>query len=205
MAQVDLGAQRGANRHEARGMTACGAVFGTGSRRDACGGSRGEIRTTPLRRGRPITRASTVRAAQSSSRRGGLAARDSIRPDSDSPCPRMRKARSWSADDSADVSPVASPAVTSTAADVSAASGKSVSPVAESNDSATQQIAVRRSSSRWADRPVPVLQVEFPEPWSIIADTVSGDGQTREISENLKWSSLNRQTRSWFEAHYPKS
>jgi len=100
---------------------------------------------------------------------------------------------------------VASVAVTSTAADLSAASGKSVSPVAESHDSATQEIAVRRSSSRWADRPVPVLQVEFPEPWSLIADTVSGDGQTREISENLKWSSLNRRTRSWFETHYPKS
>jgi len=125
----------------------------------------------------------------------------------------MRKAGSWSADDSADVSPVASPAVTSTDADVSAASGKSVSPVAESHDSATAKTSVsaelrrdksvKRSSSRWADRPVPVLQVEFPEPWSIIADTVSGDGQTREISENLKWSSLNRRTRSWFESHYP--
>ncbi len=114
-------------------------------------------------------RASKERAARSASRRGGFAARDSIRSDSDSPSPAMRKAGSLAADDSAALSQVASVAVTSTAADVSAASGKSLSPVAESHDSATPEIAVKRSSSRWADRPVPVLRVVFPEPWSIIA------------------------------------
>ena len=36
-----LGGQRGANRHKARGVPACGAVSGTGSRLDTCGGSRG--------------------------------------------------------------------------------------------------------------------------------------------------------------------
>ena len=117
----------------------------------------------------------------------------------------MRKAGSSSAESSADLSQVASVAVTSTAADVSAASGKSSSPVAESHDSATQEIAVRRSSSRWADRPVPVLQVEFPEPWSIIAAANATDAPGDEIAGNLKWWSLNRDTRSWFEAHYPKS
>ena len=132
-------------------------------------------------------RASKERAAKSSSRRGGLAARDSIPSDSDSPCPRMRKARSSSAESSADLSQVASVAVTSSAADTSAASGKSSSPVAESHDSATQEIAVRRSSSRWADRPVPVLQVEFPEPWSIIAAANATDAPGDEIAGNLKW------------------
>ena len=103
------------------------------------------------------------------------------------------------------LSQVASPAVTSNAADVSAASGKSLSPDAESHDSASREITVKKSSSRWADRPVPVLQVEFPEPWSIIARAASADAETGESSKNPKWSSLNRQTRSWFEAHYPKS
>jgi len=117
----------------------------------------------------------------------------------------MRKAGSSSAESSADLSQVASVAVTSTAADTSAASGKSSSPVAESHDSATQEIAVRRSSSRWADRPVPVLQVEFPEPWSIIAAANATDAPGDEIAGNLKWWSLNRDTRSWFETHYPKS
>ncbi len=36
--------QRGVNRHIARGVTVCGAVFGTGSRHDACGGSRGKYK-----------------------------------------------------------------------------------------------------------------------------------------------------------------
>ena len=133
-------------------------------------------------------RASKERAAKSSSRRGGFAARDSIGPDSDSPCPPMRKAGSSSAESSADLSQVASPAVTSNAADTSAASGKSLSPVAESCDSATQEIAVRRSSSRWAERPVPVLQVEFPEPWSIIARAASADADGGDSRKNLKWS-----------------
>ena len=182
-------------------MTACGAVFGTGSRHDPCGGSRGEIRTTPLLRGRPFQRASKVRAAKSASRRGGFAARDSLRPYSDSPRPPMRKAGSLAADDSAAQSQVASPAVTSNAADVSAASGKSVSRVAESHDSATPEIAVKRSSSRWADRPVPVLQVEFPEPWSIVAHAASADAESGEIAGNLKWSRLLQDIRTWFEGH----
>jgi len=127
----------------------------------------------------------------------------------------MRKAGSAFAKAPADkssLSQVASVAVTSTAADTSAASGKSSSHVAESHDSATQEIAVRRSSSRWADRPVPVLQAEFPEPWSIIAAAHVADATGDEIAGNpakrgtsLKWWSLNRDTRSWFEAHYPKS
>jgi len=102
----------------------------------------------------------------------------------------MRKAGSAFAKAPADkssLSQVASVAVTSTAADTSAASGKSSSPVAESQDSATQEIAVRRSSSRWADRPVPVLQVEFPEPWSIIATANAADIPGDEIAGNLKW------------------
>jgi len=175
----------------------------------------GEIQTTPLLRGRPtcpgvvkrrrITRASKVRAAKSSSRRGGFAARDSIRPDSDSPCPPIRKAGPSSAESSAALSQVASTAVTSNAADVSAASGKSLSHVAESHDSATCEMSVKKSSSRWADRPVPVLQVEFPEPWSIIARAGSAHAETGEISKNLKWSSLLHETRTWFERHNPKS
>lgn len=130
-----------------------------------------------------------------SSRRGGFAARDSIAPDSDSPCPPMRKAGSSSAESSAEKSKLASPAVTSNAAqvksmaaDTSAASVKSLSPVAESHESATAEFSVsaelrrdkpvRKSSSRWADRPVPVLQVEFPNPWRILANS----------PKNLKWS-----------------
>jgi len=146
--------------------------------------------TRPKSAAQRRTRASKERAAKSSSRRGGLAARDSIRSDSDSPCPRMRKAGSAFAKAPADkslLSQIASVAVSSTAADTSAASGKSVCPVAESHDSATQEIAVRRSSSRWADRPVPVLQVEFPEPWSIIAAANAADVPGDEIAGNLKW------------------
>ena len=158
----------------------------------------------PVPTGATFSRASKVRAAKSSSRRGGFAARDSLGHDSDSPRPPMRKAGSLAADDSAALSQVVSPAVTSTAADTSAASGKSLSPVAESHDSATAKTSVNRSSSRWADRPVPVLQVEFPEPWSLIADAASADAEGGEISENLKWSSLNQLTRSWFEIHYPR-
>ena len=41
---------------------------------------------------------------------------------------------------------------------------------AESHDSASREITVKKSSSRWADRPVPVLQVEFPDPWRILAE-----------------------------------
>ncbi|MFO7870111.1 MAG: hypothetical protein R6V03_01605 [Kiritimatiellia bacterium] len=92
------------------------------------------------------------------------------------------------ADDSAALSQVASVAVTSTAADVSAASGKSLSPVAESHDSATAKTSVKRSSSRWADRPVPVLQVEFPEPWSIIAAARPAVATGANCAETMKWS-----------------
>ena len=133
-------------------------------------------------------RASKERAARSASRRGGFDARDSIRSDSDSPSPPMRKAGSVAADDSAARSQIVSVAVTSTAADVSAASGKSLSPVAESHDSATAKTSVKRSSSRWADRPVPVLQVEFPEPWSIIAAARSAVATGAKCAGNPKWS-----------------
>ena len=140
-------------------------------------------------------RASKERAAKftkpkawSSSRRGGFAARDSIRLRDASARHVGTDSESSSAESSAALSQVASPAVTSTAADVSAASGKSVSPVAESHDSATQRIVVKKSSSRWADRPVPVLQVEFPEPWSIIAEANPADASGDEIAGNLKWS-----------------
>jgi len=117
----------------------------------------------------------------------------------------MRKAGSLSAESAAQKSQITSPAVTSTAADVSAASGKSLSNVAESHDSATVEMSVKRSSSRWAERPVPVLQFEFPEPWAIIARAGSADAEFCEISKNPKWSSLLTETRTWFEDHYPKS
>ena len=157
-------------------------------------------------------RTSKERAEPSSSRHGGhafglvnLAARDAlhlrqgsggqVRPDSDCPRPPMRKAGSLAADDSAAQSQIASPAVTSNAcqaesmaADVSAASGKSVSRVAESHDSATPEIAVKKSSSRWADRPVPVLQVEFPEPWSIVAAADIADATGAKCAGKMKWS-----------------
>jgi len=42
---------------------------------------------------------------------------------------------------------------------------------------------------------LPVLAVHFPGPWRLLA--------TRP--ENEKWWRLNRDTRSWFETHYPKS
>ncbi|NCC52421.1 MAG: hypothetical protein EOM20_14550 [Spartobacteria bacterium] len=107
----------------------------------------------------------------------------------------MRKAGPSSADDSADTSQVASLAVTSNAADVSAASGKSLSPVAESHDSATRNMSVKKSSSRWADRPIPILEVEFPEPWSIIAAANLADatgafraGNPADGGKNPKWS-----------------
>ncbi|MBW1660050.1 MAG: hypothetical protein JRJ48_06100 [Deltaproteobacteria bacterium] len=114
----------------------------------------------------------------------------------------MKNASSWSADHSAEKSKIASPTVTS---DTAAASGKSLSHVAESHDSATRKMSVKRSSSRWADRPIPVLQVEFPEPRAIIARAVSADAESGEISKNLKWSSLLTEIRTFFEEHYPKS
>ena len=39
----------------------------------------------------------------------------------------------------------------------------------------------------------------------IIAAAHAADATGDEIAENLKWWSLNRDTRSWFETHYPKS
>jgi len=109
-----------------------------------------------------------------SSRRGGFAARDSIRQDSG------RQAGSAFAKAPADRSQIASLAVTSEDHPTSDA---------ESHDSASREITVKRSSSRWSDRPVPVLQVEFPNPWRILANS----------PKNLKWSSLLQDIRTWFE------
>ncbi len=88
----------------------------------------------------PQTRASKERAATSAARHGGFAARASLGPASLPPSSRMPKAGSWSGersvsaglrrDKSAAVSEVASPAVTSDAADVSAASVVSLARVA---------------------------------------------------------------------------
>ncbi len=44
------------------------------------------------------------------------------------------------------------------------------------------------AASRWADRPVPVLEVEFPEPWAIIARASSADAETADFWKNPKWS-----------------
>ncbi len=74
------------------------------------------------------------------------------------------------------------------AAAVSLASGKSLSLVAELHDSATAEVTVKTSSSRWADRPVPVLQVEFPEPWSIIAAARPAVATGAKCAGNMKWS-----------------
>ena len=60
--------------------------------------------------------------------------------------------------------------------------------VTESHDSASPEKSVKKSSSRWADRPVPVLQVEFPEPWSIIASAASADAESEDFRKNPKWS-----------------
>jgi len=108
-------------------------------------------------------RASKERAAESPSRRGGLATRDSIQDNSG------RQAGS--------ITP-----------SCPATSPNSQSRDAESHDSASRKISVsaelrrdksvKKSSSRWADRPVPVLQVEFPNPWRILANS----------PKNLKWS-----------------
>ncbi|MCP5426401.1 MAG: hypothetical protein H6970_15250 [Gammaproteobacteria bacterium] len=122
-----------------------------------------EEKTTATRR----TLASKERGAKftkpKASRRGGLAARDSVRHDSG----HQAGAR------------ITSPAVTSEDHPTSDA---------ESHDSASRKIKVKKSSSRWADRPIPVLQVEFPEPWSIIAHAASADAEGGEIAGNLKWS-----------------
>ena len=107
----------------------------------------------------------------------------------------MIKSGSSSAESSADLSKSHSLTVTSNAgqaesmaADTSAASGKSLSHDAESHDSASLEKSIKKSSSRWANRPVPVLQVEFPEPWSIIARAASAGAETGNFDKNPKWS-----------------
>ena len=100
----------------------------------------------------------------------------------------MKKAGAWSGEKSADVSEVASPAVTSDAAETSAASVVSLARVAESRHPTDFAPHGRRSSSRWAERPVPVLRVVFPEPWSIIAAANLAAAPGDEIAGNLKWS-----------------
>ncbi len=111
------------------------------------------------------TRASKERAhpqAQespaTSSRRGGFAARNSTQPDSASPCPPMIKSSSSSPESR------------------------------RQSDSSNPETSVKKSSSRWADRPVPVLQVEFPEPWSIIARAASAGAENGNSEKNPKWS-----------------
>ena len=100
--------------------------------------------------------------------------------------------RAWSEQEEAQV---ASPAVTSDAcqaesmaADVSAASVVSLGCVAGSRHPTDFAPPGRRSSSRWAERPVPVLRVVFPEPWSIIAAANVAAAPGAEIAGNLKWS-----------------
>ena len=117
----------------------------------------------------------------------------------------MTKAGAWSGersvsaglrrDKSADDSEVASPAVTSDAcqaesmaADESAAAVVSLACVAGSRHPTDFAPPGRRSSSRWAERPVPVLRVVFPEPWSIIAAANVAAAPGAEIAGNLKWS-----------------
>jgi len=121
----------------------------------------------PVSTGATFSRASKVRGAKftkpKASRRGGLAARDSVRHDSG----HQAGAKSPSLASRFENHP---------------------SSDAESHDSASREISVsaelrrdktvKRSSSRWADRPVPVLQVEFPNPWRILANS----------PKNLKWS-----------------
>ena len=71
----------------------------------------------------------------------------------------------------------------------------------------------KRSSSRWADqpspkgyglarRPVPVLAVEFPEPWSIIAAADIAAATGAKYAGNLKWSRLLTDIRTWFETQH---
>ena len=133
------------------------------------------------------TRASKERAARftkpkawSASRRGGFAARDSVRDETG------RQAGPE----------IASLAVTSEDHPTSDA---------ESHDSASREITVKRSSSRWADRPVPVLQVEFPEPWSIVAAARPAVATGAKCARKMKWSRLLLDIRTWFEGHYQRS
>jgi hypothetical protein len=122
-----------------------------------------EEKSTATRR----TLASKERGAKftkpKASRRGGLAARDSIRLRDAS----ARQVRQASGRQAGSKSP-----------SLASRFENHPSSDAESHDSASREITVKRSSSRWADRPVPVLQVEFPNPWRILANS----------PKNLKWS-----------------
>ena len=150
----------------------------------------------------PETRASKERAATSAARHGGFAARASVGPASLPASSRMPKAGSWSGESSANDSQVVSPAVTSDAADVSAASVVSLAGVPGSRHPTDFAPPGRRSSSRWAERPVPVLRVVFPEPWSIIAAANLAAAPGDEIAGNLKWSRLLTDIRTWFEKQH---
>jgi len=114
----------------------------------------------------------------------------------------MPKAGSWSGESSANDSQVISPAVTSDAADVSAASVVSLAGVPGSRHPTDFAPPGRRSSSRWAERPVPVLRVVFPEPWSIIAAANLADATGAESAGILKWSRLLTDIRTWFEKQH---
>jgi hypothetical protein len=150
----------------------------------------------------PETRASKVRAATSAARHGGFAARASFGPASLPPSSRLTKAGACSGEKSADASQVASPAVTSDAADVSAASVVSLAGVTGSRHPTEFAPPGRRSSSPWAERPVPVLRVVFPEPWSIIAAANLAAAPGAECAGNLKWSRLLTDIRTWFEKQH---
>ncbi len=133
-------------------------------------------------------RTSKERAEPSSSRHGGVAARDSFRPHSIPTSSRMTKAGKRSEEEAEHDSEVASPAVTSDAADVSAASVVSLAHVAGSRHPSSFVTPGRRSSSRWAERPVPVLRVVFPEPWGIIAAARFATATGSKNAGNPKWS-----------------
>jgi len=72
-----------------------------------------------------------------------------------------------------------------------------------SEDDPTSDIALKRSSSRWADRPVPVVQVEFPEPWSIIAAARPVAATGADCAGNPEWSRLLLDIRTYFERQSP--
>ena len=127
------------------------------------------------------TRASKERAHRqaqespaTSSRRGGFAARDSFKQDSGSHAGAII------------------PCHTSSSGNQQSSESES----RQSRDSDSPETFLKKSSSRWADRPVPVLQVEFPNapdgrtsPWRILADS----------PKNLKWSSLLHSIRTYFD------
>ena len=114
-------------------------------------------------------RASKERAAKTSFRHGGHAARDSFNHNSGHQAG----------------SKILSLAVTSE--DLSQRDTE----FRHQRNSASPEKSVKRSSSRWADRPVPVLQVEFPNPWRILADS----------PKNLKWSGRPDSNRRPLEPH----